>query len=90
MNADLAVALTMRALELSILVSAPMLIFGLLVGLAVSVFQAVTQIQEMTLTFIPKIVAIVVAIAIFFPWMLSTVLDYTVALISNINLYVGK
>ena len=90
MNADLAIALTMRALEISILVSAPMLLFGLLVGLAVSIFQAVTQIQEMTLTFIPKIVAIVAAIAIFFPWMLATVLDYTVALISNINNYVGK
>ena len=90
MNADLAIALTMRALEISILVSAPMLLFGLLVGLAVSIFQAVTQIQEMTLTFIPKIVAIVAAIAIFFPWMLATVLDYTVALLSNINAYVGK
>ncbi len=90
MNADLAIALTMRALEISILVSAPMLLFGLLVGLAVSIFQAVTQIQEMTLTFIPKIIAIVAAIAIFFPWMLATVLDYTIALISNINVYVGK
>ena len=90
MNADLAIALTMRALEISILVSAPMLLFGLLVGLAVSIFQAVTQIQEMTLTFIPKIVAIVAAIAIFFPWMLATVLDYTVALLSNTNAYVGK
>ena len=90
MNADLAVALTMRALEISMLVSAPMLIFGLLVGLAVSIFQAVTQIQEMTLTFIPKIIAIVAAIAVFFPWMMSTVLDYTIALISNINVYVGK
>ncbi len=90
MNADLAVALTMRALEISMLVSAPMLLAGLFVGLAVSVFQAVTQIQEMTLTFIPKIIAIVAAIAVFFPWMVATVLDYTVALISNINLYVGK
>lgn len=90
MNADLAVSLMMSALEIGILVAAPMLLFGLVVGLAVSIFQAVTQIQEMTLTFIPKIIAIVAATALFFPWMLSTMLEYTVTLLNNINAYIGK
>lgn len=90
MNADLAVTLMMKALEIGVLISAPMLLFGLLVGLAVSIFQAVTQIQEMTLTFIPKILAIVAATAVFFPWMLATMLEYTISLLTNMNVYIGK
>jgi len=90
MSADVAVSLMMRALEVGVLIAAPMLIFGLLVGLAVSIFQAVTQIQEMTLTFIPKIIAIVITMAVFFPWMLETMLDYTTALLNNVNMYIGK
>ncbi len=90
MNADLAVSLMTSALEVGVLVAAPMLIFALVVGLIVSIFQAVTQIQEMTLTFVPKIIAVVVVTAIFFPWMLSTMLEYTVTLLNNINAYIGK
>lgn len=90
MNADLVVSLMMKALEIAVMISMPILLFGLIVGLLVSIFQAVTQIQEMTLSFIPKILAIAASVALFFPWMLSTLVEYTINLFNNINLYIGK
>lgn len=90
MNGDVVVSLMMRTLEVALMIAAPMLIFGLLVGLAVSIFQAVTQIQEMTLSFIPKILAIAASVAIFFPWMMTTLLEYTANLLINMNQYIGK
>ena len=90
MNPDIAVSLVSKGLELALVISAPVLIAGLAVGLLVSIFQAVTQIQEMTLSFIPKIIVMVVLIGVTFPWMLSTLMEYTVALIQNMNTYVGK
>jgi flagellar biosynthesis protein FliQ len=66
-----------NALTLTLLLSAPMLAFGLVVGLIVSIFQAVTQINEMTLAYIPKIPAVFVALAIFGPWMLQMTLNFT-------------
>ena len=81
MSADYAVELGRDALLMVMLVSAPMLGLGLLVGLLVSVFQATTQIQEQTLAFIPKIIAVFVAILIFWPWMLRLLMDYTQQLI---------
>ncbi len=90
MNPDIAVSLVSKGLELALVISAPVLIAGLAVGLLVSIFQAVTQIQEMTLSFIPKIIVMVVLIGVTFPWMLYTLMEYTVALIQNMNTYVGK
>jgi flagellar biosynthetic protein FliQ len=90
MDADLVINLMLGALKIALLVAAPMLLFGLVVGLAVSVFQAVTQIQEMTLAFIPKILAIMVSLAVFFPWMLQIITAYTRELIINISIYIGK
>ncbi|MDR2884444.1 MAG: flagellar biosynthesis protein FliQ [Deferribacteraceae bacterium] len=90
MNADLVISLLINALEIALLVAAPMLLFGLVVGLVVSIFQAVTQIQEMTLAFIPKILAIMISMAVFFPWMLQIVVQYTTSLFTNINTYIGK
>lgn len=90
MNPDIAVSLVSKGLELALIISAPTLIAGLAIGLLVSIFQAVTQIQEMTLSFIPKIIVMVVLIGVTFPWMLSTLMEYTVALIQNMNTYVGK
>jgi flagellar biosynthetic protein FliQ len=72
-----AIALIQRALFLALLLSAPMLLFGLVAGLLISVLQAVTQVQEMTLTFIPKMVAIAVAIFIFGQWMLVSMMTFT-------------
>jgi flagellar biosynthetic protein FliQ len=62
---------------LVLMVSGPMLLFGLIVGLTISILQAVTQIHEMTLTFIPKILAVCVALVIFLPWMITIIVDFT-------------
>lgn len=80
--------LASRALWVTLLVSAPILGLGLAVGVAISIFQAVTQIQEMTLTFIPKIVAIFVAILVFGKWMMLVLLNFTSNLWSNLPHYV--
>lgn len=77
MSGDMAIQVGRDALFMVMLISAPMLGLGLLVGVLVSIFQATTQIQEQTLAFIPKIVAVFVAILVFGPWMLSLLLDYT-------------
>lgn len=90
MNADIVVSLVAKGLELALIISAPTLIAGLVVGLLVSIFQAVTQIQEMTLSFIPKIIVMVAIIGVTFPWMLSTLIEYTMALLQNMNSYIGK
>lgn len=77
MSSDLAIQLGRDALYTVLLISAPMLGLGLLVGVLVSIFQAITQIQEQTLSFIPKIIAVFVAILIFGPWMMTLLIDYT-------------
>ena len=77
MNAAEAVTLFKSALWMTVMLSAPMLVFGLVAGLVVSVFQAVTQIHEMTLTFIPKVLAVVVGLVLFLPWMLGQMISYT-------------
>ena len=76
MSGDLVIQLGQEALMIVLLVSAPMLGLGLAVGLAVSVFQATTSIQEQTLAFIPKIIAVFVAILIFGPWMLRIMVEF--------------
>jgi flagellar biosynthesis protein FliQ len=74
-----------RAMWVTLELSFPILGASLLVGLIVSVFQAVTQLQEPTLTFIPKILAVVVVIVIAGPWMLNTMIDYTTDLFASIE-----
>ncbi len=69
---------------LTLMVSAPMLAFGLIVGLIISLLQAVTQVHEMTLTFIPKIVAVATALLIFLPWMINLIVDFTTRLFESI------
>ena len=76
MNLDQATGLIQQSLILALVVSAPMLIIGLLVGVLVSLFQAVTQIQEQTLTFIPKITAMVAAAILLMPWIGQRLLAY--------------
>jgi flagellar biosynthetic protein FliQ len=73
-----------EAIKITLLVSAPMLIIGLLVGLAISVFSAVTQIQEMTLTFVPKIVAVFMALLFTMPWLIEKLTTYTINLFNSI------
>jgi len=88
MDESIVIELGQQAMYTIFLLSAPMLGIGLLVGLAVSIFQATTQIQEATLAFIPKIVAILVSIVLFGPWMLSVIIDFTTDLFVNINNFV--
>ncbi|MBS4539860.1 flagellar biosynthesis protein FliQ [Clostridium sp. D2Q-11] len=71
-----------------LILSAPMLGFGLLVGLLVSIFQATTQIQEATLAFVPKIIAVLVAFIVFGPWILTYIVEFTEDLFMNINKYI--
>lgn len=76
MTPQMVVTIGREALTVMLLVAAPMLTFGLVVGLIISVFQAVTQINEMTLTFVPKILAVAVALLIFLPWMINLMTDF--------------
>ena len=89
MSSDLIIQIGQNALWIVLLVSAPMLGLGLAVGLLVSVFQATTSIQEATLDFIPKIIAVFVAILIFGPWMLSILVEYFTNIFVNLPLYIG-
>ena len=87
MTTDFVVGLMTEAVKLMLLISAPVLIVGLVVGVAISLFQAVTQIQEMTLVFVPKIVAVMVVLVAALPWMINLLVTYTHNLIANIPMY---
>lgn len=76
--------ITHQAIKVGLMISAPMLIGALIVGILVSLFQAVTQINEQTLAFIPKILVIVAALVFFAPWMSDTMTTFTKELILNI------
>ena len=88
MDQGTVINIAQNALLVTLYVSAPLLGISLLVGLAVSIFQATTQIQEQTLSFIPKILAVIVAIAVFGSWMLKLLMEYTQGLFQNINQYI--
>ncbi|MEW6369312.1 MAG: flagellar biosynthesis protein FliQ [Pseudomonadota bacterium] len=77
------------AMEITLLVSAPLLLVALIVGLVVSIFQAATQINEQTLSFIPKLVAVFIALIVAGPWMLSVMLDYMRQVFTGIPNMVG-
>ena len=77
MTQQFIVDFAMDSIKTTLLLSAPMLGFGLVTGLAVSIFQAVTSIQEITLTFIPKILAVFLSILLFFPWLMQLMLTFT-------------
>jgi len=89
MTPDTVISLAQRALEVTLLISAPPLLAALLTGLIVSIFQAATQINEMTLSFIPKLVAIFVVLVVFGPWMLGIMIDYMNNLITGIPGMIG-
>ncbi len=84
MNQDVVINIAMQAMAIAFKVAMPLLLVGLVIGLVVSVFQAVTQIQEQTLTFIPKIVGMGLVLVVAGPWMLSEVVTYTQQLYSSI------
>jgi len=84
MNQDFVVQVLYQAINLTLLISAPAVGVGLLVGFMISLFQAVTQIQEQTLTFVPKVVSVLLVIAFTSPWIISMVVDFTATLWSTI------
>lgn len=90
MTPDFVIEMLTKALQLSLLVASPMLLFGLVIGLIISIFQSVTQIQEMTLTYIPKIIGVILAVMLFAPWMMDKMMSYTIMLFSNLPGYIGK
>jgi len=88
MTTEFIVGITKEALQMTIMLAAPVLGVGLVLGLLVSPFQAVTQLQEMTLTFIPKFLGVSLALVILTPWMLELLVSYTTTLIENTPLYI--
>jgi flagellar biosynthetic protein FliQ len=84
MENDFVVEVVSQAMKVTLMLSAPMLIGALVVGVLVSIFQAVTQINEQTLSFIPKILVIIAALVIFSPWMMETMVSYTQDLFTSI------
>jgi flagellar biosynthesis protein FliQ len=88
MDIDFVSEITHRAIKVTLLLSAPMLLGALIIGILVSLFQAVTQINEQTLAFIPKILIILGAMAVFAPWMSDTIINFTTEIITNIPQWV--
>ena len=88
MTVETVIAVGRSALELTIALAGPVLLFGLVAGLGVSIFQALTQINEITLTFIPKIVATAAALVLFGPWLLARLITFTTTLFQSLPDYV--
>lgn len=89
MTPEYIISLSQETMMLVLYVSGPVLLVTLVVGLLVSIFQAVTQIHEMTLTFIPKILAVGALMLVMLPWMMQRMVDFTVQLISSIPSVIG-
>ncbi len=79
------VALGVATLKLALLLSLPMLLAGLIAGLAISIFQATTQINEMTLSFIPKIIVVALVMIVTMPWMMNEMMDFTKNILNMIK-----
>lgn len=88
MDQGVVIDVAQEAIKVVLMISAPILGLGLLVGLIVSIVQATTQIQEASLSFIPKVLAISLALIIFGPWMMNMMYGFTVRLFENIPMYV--
>jgi flagellar biosynthesis protein FliQ len=84
MGSEQVLDITRAAMRVAVLLSAPLLIFGLVVGIITNIFQAVTQISETTLAVVPKIAAILFALVLFAPWMLDVITDFTIQLFESI------
>ncbi|MGP4059840.1 flagellar biosynthesis protein FliQ [Halobacillus sp. H74] len=89
MNSNMVISFAKEGIYTVLLISGPLLILALAVGLIVSIFQATTQIQEQTLAFIPKIVAVMIGLIVFGPWMLTNMVDFAENIFSNLNILVG-
>ncbi|GKU82485.1 flagellar biosynthesis protein FliQ [Niallia sp. NCCP-28] len=89
MSQEMVISVAEKGILTVLIVSGPLLIIALVVGLVISIFQATTQIQEQTLAFVPKIVAVLLGIVFFGSWMLSHMLSYTVDIFSNLTRFIG-
>ncbi|KRG09745.1 flagellar biosynthesis protein FliQ [Lederbergia galactosidilytica] len=89
MSAEAVIALAKNGVYTVLIVAGPLLLIALAVGLAVSIFQATTQIQEQTLAFIPKIIAVLVGVVVLGPWMISKLLSYTADIFQNLTRFIG-
>jgi flagellar biosynthetic protein FliQ len=87
LRGELALALASDTLWTALLVGAPVLLLSMLVGLLISIFQVVTQIQEASLSFVPKIATALIALVVFGPWMLNVIVQFATRLIGNIPMY---
>jgi flagellar biosynthetic protein FliQ len=85
MTPEFVVTLGRQAVEMVLMLAAPMLLCALLVGLIISIFQAATQINEQTMTFVPKIVAVLVSLILFAPWMIQKMLSFTAGILGSIG-----
>ena len=90
MNQDTVINLASQAMSLALKIAGPLLLVALVIGLLISVFQAVTQIQEQSLSLIPKIAGVAVVILVLGPWMLGQIVSYTTALYTAIPTMVGS
>ncbi len=89
MTPESVIAIAEEGIWTVLLICGPLLLLALIVGLIVSIFQATTQIQEQTLAFVPKIVAVLLGLVFFGPWMLSQLLSYTTEIFSNLTRFIG-
>ena len=80
MTPEMVITIGREAILTMLMVAAPILISGLMIGLTVSILQAITQVHEMTLTFIPKIVVVALSLLIFLPWIINKIVDFTIRL----------
>ncbi|EDP3995667.1 flagellar biosynthesis protein FliQ [Campylobacter jejuni] len=88
MDESTLVALGVQTFKITLLLSLPMLLAGLIAGLAISIFQATTQINEMTLSFVPKIILVVVILIFLMPWMTTTMIDFTENILNQIPTFI--
>lgn len=84
MSPEFVIDIGRKAVQTVLLVAAPMLLSGLIIGLVVSIFQAATQINEQTMTFVPKIVAVLLALLLFGPWIMNIILPFTISILEGI------
>ncbi|KOO46600.1 flagellar biosynthesis protein FliQ [Priestia koreensis] len=89
MSGEFVISIAEKGIYTVLIVCGPLLLIALVVGLIVSIFQATTQIQEQTLAFIPKIVAVMLGIVLFGPWMLSKMISFTHDIFANLYRYIG-
>ncbi len=87
MNEAVVLGLAKESLTVALLIGAPILGASLIIGVVVSIFQAVTQVNEMTLTFVPKLLGVFVAVLVFGPWMMQTLLGFSAGLFANMGAY---